>query len=187
MGIHAAVVVFIDALIFEGLPSCGSVEYCRGIAGLQCILLLIVGSAEEFGNIELGNMEICNEKQGAEQCSSVIQSHGNLRYGQAQGIHNGEDDGSAGHRQTPVALGTAALAALAVDFQHVEKSQADQCAQYIKQQNENAEPGVHAAEVKENGREYAKTDDVAQRIQLNAEILLVFGATFFAAGHYTVE
>ena len=144
--------------------------------------------AEEFYYVEFRNMKIGDEEQ-CRQCGEnvVNDEHDVIRNEVSDEIEEGKDDRGACDGQTAVALGTAVLIHLAFDLQYVEECEADNGTKDVEDQNGNADDGIHAAEIKVDGRNDTEANDVTERIELNAEVFLVRRSVLFGTGNYTVK
>ena len=152
------------------------------------LLFLLAVLMEQSADIQLGNAKIRDEQEADQQGENVIDGICNATGKDvAEQIKEGEDHGRGGDRQAAVFLGTAALVSLAVDLKNVEKGQTNDGAQYVKDKSRDAQGAVDTAKIENDGGEQAKANDVAQRVQLNAEVLFVLRAVLFGAGNGTIE
>ena len=81
----------------------------------------------------------------------------------------------------------ALFGALTVNFQHIVECQADQAAQAVQDQNTDTDPAIHTQQITQQRRQQAKADQIAQGVQLDAEILLLGGAVLLGAGHRAIK
>ena len=133
-------------------------------------------------------MYIKYEEECDDRRQDVIDHDHNRRIEEkTEEIEDGEDRRRHGDRQTAISLCTAVLNRLSLGFKYVEEGQADQTAKHVAKENNNTQNRLNTAEIEDNCRQNAKTDHVAQRVELNSKALFVLGSVLLGTGNRAVK
>ena len=116
-------------------------------------------------------------------------SNGNCRIWekQANHIYGRKNNGSSGNGHTPIEFGAAIFFLLPSAFQYIEKCQTRYRTNAVKGYQCQTDDTADTQQIANHSGEYTKADYIAQRVQLDAEVLFVLGAVFLRPRHHAVE